>query len=506
MADVKAQQELAFTKLCSKTSNDYPFTINRAPAAPVSVASIKVLWPVVLSTLRALPSLVYALVVALWRYATQATIAEPHEFSNADTPRNRLLVARLRRSLAAQPPPTPWCAQSGDLGTLVPFATFGEGAPVKWRRRWLRVARAPAPDGENGFARRGGFDDDEAVALDIVLPSQPKADAPVILVLHGLNGGSDEPYVRDLAHATMSRGSVCVCLVARGLMETPVRANLFHGGRTSDVGSAVELLKACFGDRVALVGISMGGIVAANYVARSGSKANLVSCCAVSAPLCSELILGKVGGRARRLWHPPLTLELKKTFLGGPNALLVDGPCSTDAIMATHTINAFDSTLVCPFNGYAGVAGSGGYYDDMSAAGRGNSEGFARLANVRAPTLVLHAKDDPIVPFASCLPEACAGAGAVVLLATETGGHAGWPRGRRPSTHRWGFMHGLCLDFVDAALATRPFQVDAGAGPVFDAEFQIRPAYRAASGRGPLDGVAVRRAAAKAARRGAAPS
>ena len=246
----------------------------------------------------------------------------------------------------------------------------------------------------------------------------------------------------------------------------------------------------------------MGGIVAANYAARSGPQSNLVACCAVSATLCSELVLGPVGDRARRLWHPPLTLELKKTFLGGPNAPLLYETCSVDDIMATHTIAAFDSALVCPFNGYEAIDCEGGYYDDMSAAGRGDAEGFRRLANVKTPTFVLHAKDDPIVPFASCLPQACQEAGHVVLLSTTSGGHAGWPRSRRPTDHRWGFMHGLCLDFVDAAVATQPFRVDMNQGPVFDADFQIRKPYRAASNRGPLDGKAVRRAAAKAAARG----
>ena len=57
----------------------------------------------------------------------------------------------------------------------------------------------------------------------------------------------------------------------------------------------------------------------------------------------------------------------------------------------------------------------------------------------------------------------------------------------------------LCLDFVDAAVATKPFRVDSGEGPVFDADL-IRPACRSVDRR-PLDR-AVRRAAAKAARGG----
>ena len=132
MADAaKAANEDAFAKLCSKTSTDYPFTIkNRPPAPPVNTTKVSVLWPVLLSTLLALPSLVYAIIIALWRYVMHTTQTENCEFAHADTPRNRLLVARLRKSLAAQPPTTNWCAHSGDLGTLVPFATFGEGAPV----------------------------------------------------------------------------------------------------------------------------------------------------------------------------------------------------------------------------------------------------------------------------------------------------------------------------------------------------------------------------------------
>ena len=102
---------------------------------------------------------------------------------------------------------------------------------LRYARRWLRVARAPAPDGAAGFARRGGRADDEAVALDVARPDAPKPGAPVVLVLHGLNGGSAEAYVQDLVAHVTARGGVACVLVARGLMATPVRDDLFHGAR-----------------------------------------------------------------------------------------------------------------------------------------------------------------------------------------------------------------------------------------------------------------------------------
>ena len=98
MADAKAANEDAFTKLCSKTSSTYPFTIRQTTGATRQYQKISVLWPVLLSTLLALPSLVYAIIIALWRYATHTTQTETWEFAHADTPRNRLLVARLRKS------------------------------------------------------------------------------------------------------------------------------------------------------------------------------------------------------------------------------------------------------------------------------------------------------------------------------------------------------------------------------------------------------------------------
>ena len=43
------------------------------------------------------------------------------------------------------------------------------------------------------------------------------------MVLHGLNGGSHEEYVRDLAIRRTAEGSTVVVMVARGLMDLPIR-------------------------------------------------------------------------------------------------------------------------------------------------------------------------------------------------------------------------------------------------------------------------------------------
>lgn len=56
---------------------------------------------------------------------------------------------------------------------------------------------------------------------------------PVYLVLHGLNGGSHEEYVKELVKRRRAEGSTVVVMIARGMMDTSMEGwNVFHGART----------------------------------------------------------------------------------------------------------------------------------------------------------------------------------------------------------------------------------------------------------------------------------
>lgn len=104
---------------------------------------------------------------------------------------------------------TPWMP-SGDSRTGLPFLINHWPAP-NWHRVFL-----PAIDEEE--------DDDEYVALDIAFPSEGfQKSKPLYLVLHGLNGGSNEEYIRDFTYRRLQEGSTVVVMIARGLMDLPIR-------------------------------------------------------------------------------------------------------------------------------------------------------------------------------------------------------------------------------------------------------------------------------------------
>ena len=188
--------------------------------------------------------------------------------------------------------------------------------------------------------------DHESIALDIAFPysngdsdeyhslqeSKPfvyHLDKPVYLILHGLNGGSHEEYVKDFVRRRRAEGSTVVVMIARGMMDTSMKGwNVFHGARTGDIDIAARAMRRGLDQiskahgiqrqMLAGVGYSMGAIILSNYVARSGIHCALDSAVAVSGGLDMRQQLNFK--RSMRLWQPMLTFGLRDDILLGKYA------------------------------------------------------------------------------------------------------------------------------------------------------------------------------------------
>lgn len=194
---------------------------------------------------------------------------------------------------------TPWMP-TGDSRTGLPFLLHSVSNP-SWTRVWV-----PTTDGE-------------VVALDFTFPSIGyDASKPLYMMLHGLNGGSEEDYVMDFANRRTLEGSTVVVMVARGLMDLPVKGwNVFHGARVEDADHAARALRKALGPHQILAGVgySMGAIVLSNYVARSGKDCALDAAMAISGGL--DMRHQNFYERAQRLWQPMLAKELRDVFVVG---------------------------------------------------------------------------------------------------------------------------------------------------------------------------------------------
>jgi dienelactone hydrolase len=161
--------------------------------------------------------------------------------------------------------------------------------------------------------------DDEAVRLEIAFPpGGHRADKAMYVILHGLTGGSQEEFIKDHTHRATAQGHTVAIMIARGLMDTPIKGwNVFHGARITDIDAAAKAIRPALGPGQSLVGAgySMGAIILANYVARSGKDCALDAAIAVSGVLdCRFQFFNE---RAKRLWQPMLAITLRDQFVVG---------------------------------------------------------------------------------------------------------------------------------------------------------------------------------------------
>jgi predicted alpha/beta-fold hydrolase len=168
-------------------------------------------------------------------------------------------------------------------------------------------------------------------------------------------------------------------------------------------------------------------------LAEHGADLPIVAAAAVAAPIDLAAASRRILMRRNRVYHRHLLHYMKLEALAAP-AL---PPGDAARIHAAASIWEFDDRFVAPRNGWAGAAE---YYTVNSA------RGF--LADVRVPTLVVHALDDPWIPAEAYAAYEWSRNPHLVPLLAPGGGHVGFHA--RDSAEPW---HDRCIGQFFAARA-----------------------------------------------------
>ncbi|MFO1314605.1 MAG: alpha/beta fold hydrolase [Burkholderiales bacterium] len=254
------------------------------------------------------------------------------------------------------------------------------------------------------------------------------ADAPLVVLFHGLEGGAGSHYALHLMALLAAHGWRGVVPHFRGCGGAPnTRPRAYHSGDHDEVGAMLAALRARVDPRtrVHAVGVSLGGSALLNWVGRAGGGAarTLTAAAAVSVPLdlmASGIAIGQ-GLNRIYTWHFLATLKPKARGI----ATRFPGALDPRRIARVRTMWDFDDVVTAPLHGFAGA-------DDYWT--RASSKPW--LADVALPTLVINARNDPFVPAAS-LPGPGDVARAVVLEQPATGGHVGFMTGPAPGRLDW---------------------------------------------------------------------
>ncbi|ABI57850.1 hydrolase [Alkalilimnicola ehrlichii MLHE-1] len=260
--------------------------------------------------------------------------------------------------------------------------------------------------------------------LNLVWGPDP-AGGPLVLILHGLAGSARSTYVLALKAALAQAGMGSVVMEARGAGGRPNRLpRFFHAGETGDLQQAVDYIRRRHPDRpLALVGFSMGGIVALNWLGRTGAEAGVATAVVVSAPLRLAECARRLDQGFARLYQWAMVRDLKAMLRRKRAAGCA--PPQIEAALRVRSLWAFDDRLTAPLHGFAGAAD---YYRRCAPE--------QRLDGIRVPTLMINAADDPFCPAAT-LPPPGALSPWVRLALSPGGGHLGFVHGRPWRPRYW---------------------------------------------------------------------
>jgi predicted alpha/beta-fold hydrolase len=299
------------------------------------------------------------------------------------------------------PPLTPFTARppwiGGTLQTLralrYPFrATLPPG-----HRLWL-----PLPDGD-------------ALAAMLHLP-EARGDRPLAVLVHGLAGTEDDPYLRAAAQGLLRRGFPVLRLNLRGSARSlPRSTSHYHLGRSEDLAAALPALpEALTRHGVVLAGWSLGGALVLLLLDRHAAAPGMpriLAAAAICPPLQPELAHATIDanpilGRALLAFYRREVLAVPAKDLPEP---------LRRAARAARSLVEFEAEVTAPRFGYPSYA----VFCELNRPA-------AVLPRLRIPTLVMMAADDPLVPLASMEGIDWADCPAVLPLAIAGGGHCGF--------------------------------------------------------------------------------
>ncbi|HLH07035.1 MAG TPA: alpha/beta fold hydrolase [Terriglobales bacterium] len=246
---------------------------------------------------------------------------------------------------------------------------------------------------------------------------QERRRSPTLALVHGLEGSSESPYMCGLANRAFAGGFNVLRINQRNCGGTErLSATLYNSGLSADFEAVlVELIQRDRLPQIFFAGYSMGGNLVLKMAGELGEARphELGGVLAVSPALDLAACVEAISQRENRLYQWHFVRHLKSRLRR--KAKLFPGQFELNGLGRVRTVREFDEAITARHCGYRDAAE---YYERASA--------LRCAERIAVPTLVVTAKDDPVVPFASFQAPELTGNPWIQLVATERGGHCGF--------------------------------------------------------------------------------
>jgi predicted alpha/beta-fold hydrolase len=249
-----------------------------------------------------------------------------------------------------------------------------------------------------------------------------------VILVHGLGGSADAPYVLGATRLAYRAGANVVRLNQRNCGGTEhLTPTLYHSGMSGDLAAVVRELVGRDGLlRVVVAGFSMGGNLALKMAGEMGEDAPpaLLGVCAVSPALDLKETARSLERPSNRLYQRGFVRGLRR--LVERKKELYPGLYSVRGLERLRTVRDFDEIYTAPHGGFADA-------DDYYA----RSSALSFIPCIRVPALIVHAQDDPLVPFGPMLRPEVSGNPIVTTAAPSHGGHVAFVSAEKNEGRFW---------------------------------------------------------------------
>ncbi len=297
--------------------------------------------------------------------------------------------------------------------------------------------KIPLPNLER---QRVELDDGDFIDIDWLNPSR---NAPTVVLLHGLEGGIDSPYLRRMLFKIHQRRWRGVLVYWRGCSGEMNRLDkTYHSGRSEDLHQVMQHIQSEKNpEKLFVAGYSLGANILLKWLGEQGDRANISAGCAVSTPFNLSVCADSIDQGFSKIYKHYLLTALKRKIASKFTAeeLLKKLNLTLKDLMLIGSFREFDNRVTSRLNEFDDAED---YYRTASS--------IYYLKNITKPALVLHAEDDPFMS-PEIIPKDKQMSESLELRVSAHGGHVGFVNEASLSNASF-FLEKTILDYFDRFL------------------------------------------------------
>lgn len=290
-------------------------------------------------------------------------------------------------------------------------------APYLFRKGFVSTVYSGLIRKIKGFEQtreRLTLSDDDFIDLDWSFSSRKSEE--VIILLHGLEGHAQRPYVTGAAKLFNENGIDAVSVNFRGCSGEPnLNYNSYHSGQTEDLHQVIlHAINEKKYSKIYLKGISLGGNIILKYLGERDEIPNEIKAAiAISVPCDLKGSAKELHAFRNILFHDRFKKHLTNSLIlkqqKFPDRL------SLDELKSIKTLSDFDNTYTSKAHGFKDA---NDYYEKSSS--------LQFLPDIKTPTLIINALNDSFLS-AKCYPVKAAKENPNLYLEMPNyGGHVGF--------------------------------------------------------------------------------